>query len=311
MKKKRKLFLFFFTVIFSFYVFAVYGEKEVKSLQNISLQWPVPKDKIKKISSTFAESRLDHFHAGIDIVGENLPVLPVEKGRLLWKKNPVRKKGEIPFGGGITVVLDHGSFWSGYMHLKKISEKIENEINGATILKKEDIIGFSGDTGHSGGAHLHYFIYDQKKRKIYNPLALMPAGIYKNKTAPKIEKFAVLLPENLAEVDLKKEIVMSQDFPVYAQIKDSAEKHERWGVYSLKVYSKKNAQPDVDIVFDHIEFKNNKWRTSNGKAFEDVYYMNWYLLGKNFKRTRFLSLETAGYNAPEKIETIDMKIRDQ
>ena len=44
------------------------------------LNWPVS-DKIKNgISSTFGESRNDHFHGGIDIPGENLPVLPVYKG---------------------------------------------------------------------------------------------------------------------------------------------------------------------------------------------------------------------------------------
>ena len=310
MKYRKNKILIIFAPLFLITFFAAYSQKPEISSKKLSFQWPVSKDKITKISSTFGESRLDHFHAGVDISGEDLPIYPVEKGRLLWKRNPVRKKGEIPFGGGITVVIDHDSFWSGYMHLKKLSEPIEKNKNNETIEKK-DSIGISGDTGHSGGAHLHFFVFDNKKRKIYNPLGLMPEGVYANKTPPTIEKYAILLPERLAEVELDKEIVMSGNFPVYAKIKDSSEKHERWGIYYLKAYSRPGDKPDIDILFDHIELKDARWRASNGKVFEEVYYLNWYLLGNNYKKTRYIFLETGGYNAPKKTEEIQMKIRDQ
>ena len=76
--------------------------------QNPALEWPVEKDKKYQISSTFGESRLDHFHNGIDLPGEGFKVLSPRDARLLYRINAEAIPGEMPFGGGNTIVLDHG-----------------------------------------------------------------------------------------------------------------------------------------------------------------------------------------------------------
>ncbi|MDH5718428.1 MAG: M23 family metallopeptidase [Spirochaetia bacterium] len=296
-------------------VIYVISNQNMLSIENNDqpINWPISSDKFKNISSTFGESRLDHFHAGIDIPGEDLPVYPISKGRLLWKTTAHHKKGEIPFGTGMTVIVDHGKFWSGYMHLKNIAanEEKENQTDNTNLYEKNQIIGYTGNTGRSGGAHLHYFIYDSQKKKIYNPLMLMPKGVSLDIKTPEIQNYGILLPDKIAEVDLKKEIIMSQEFPIYAKIKDSGEKNERWGIYYLKAFNNKNTQPIFEVVFDNLNFLNGRWRTSNNKSFDDVYYQNWYNIGTGYKKTRFLMLETGGLFGPSNIESIDLKVRDK
>ena len=57
---------------------------------------------------------------------------------------------------GSHVVIDHARFrdgtaglWMGYMHLSKIKVKPGQKV------KKGQIIGWSGNTGHTSGPHLH------------------------------------------------------------------------------------------------------------------------------------------------------------
>ena len=73
------------------------------------LEWPVEKDKKYQISSTFGESRLDHFHNGIDLPGEGSKVLAPKDGRVLYRINSEFTPGEMPYGGGNTLILDHGT----------------------------------------------------------------------------------------------------------------------------------------------------------------------------------------------------------
>ena len=65
-----------------------------------AFEWPVEKDKKYQISSTFGESRIDHFHNGIDLPGEGSKVLAPKDGRVLYRMNSEFTPGEMPYGGG-------------------------------------------------------------------------------------------------------------------------------------------------------------------------------------------------------------------
>ena len=272
------------------------------------LQWPVEDHIPYQISSTFGESRIDHFHNGLDIPGKNLKIRPLKKGRLSWYKKTVTRSGELPFGGGKTVVLDHGDIQTGYMHLTTINEKL---IQSKTV-SNDKYLGTSGNTGHSGGAHIHFFLYSPEKKKFFNPLSQLSNLHYKDEKPPEVRGFAVKLPDSIEQVNLTRPLVMSKEFPLYAQLVDRGLFSERWGVYELSVFHKSSSEkPLFHIVFDTLHFSKNRWRASNGKTFDQVYYQNWYYLGRGFKASRELKWKARGYSGPSSEFNYSLNIRDR
>jgi len=303
--------LFAFIAIASFsglVVGALFSQSANSSLnQNKIFSWPVNTQLKLRISSTFGESRLDHFHNGLDIAGKNLKVSSMADGVVLWKTEAIHKPGEIPFGGGKTIIVDSGEHWAGFMHLNSI-ERLPQDAK----VKQGSLIGRSGDTGHSGGAHLHFFLYEKNTQKIYNPLLVLESNsLYKNTTAPRVKGYGVKLPDQFTQLNIKRSFRMSQDYPLYGKIVDSATGRERWGVYKIDVfYNEKMDKPARSIVFDYIHYQNGKWQTSGGLFFNEVYFENWYRFGTGFKKAGKLIWVASGYQGPVKQEIIELNITD-
>lgn len=276
----------------------------VPNLPSLKFDWPIPLEYITRISSTFGESRLDHFHSGVDIPGDGLPVFPMRDGRFIFKTMGNHKMNELPFGGGGTVIIEHGSEWSGYMHLKKITlDKNSKEVS------EKSQIGLTGNTGHSSGAHLHFFVFNTKENKMYNPLPFLPKDVLNDELPPKIENFLVQLPNKVSQVDINKKFRMSQDFPILATITDQGQKqYDRWGVYFLRVYNQKEALPAKEIVFDYLLFQQGQWLTSNFLSFDDVYFLNYYVLGNQFRDSKTLVIETGGLSGPKAKKSYELNI---
>ncbi|WP_088322785.1 M23 family metallopeptidase [Polaribacter tangerinus] len=137
------------------------------------------------LSGTFGELRSNHFHSGIDIKTqgkEGLKVLASASGYVSRIK--VQQYG---YGKAIYVTHPNG-YTSVYGHLSKFSSEIERYVKAIQykkkayqtgniypkknkfIIKKGDVIAFSGDTGGSGGPHLHFEIRDTKTENIINPM---------------------------------------------------------------------------------------------------------------------------------------------
>ncbi len=267
------------------------------------LQWPAIIKPEMQISSTFGESRVDHFHNGVDIPGEGLKVLPVKEGEVLWYTEGRQRPNELPFGGGRTLLLRHGNLVSGYMHLKSIESKILKIGKAGT----NDILGLTGNTGHSGGPHLHFFVFDIEKKKMYNPLLLLPPGHAHDTQPPVRKEMVVILPDRLAVVNPEKEFTMSGDYPVGIRLVDSGLGRERWGVYTFRVQNKRG---DVthEVKFDILQFKDGRWVTSGGLNFDEVFRESFYLLGKNIRQMKTFSVHAGGYTGPAYSETFDLKI---
>lgn len=134
-------------------------------------------------SGTFGELRSNHFHSGLDLKTEGkegLPVYAAADGEI------VRIKVS-HFGYGKALYIKHPNGYSTvYAHLKNFSPKIEAYVKkrqyakesyeiqlypekGTLTVKKGEVIAASGNTGGSGGPHLHYEIRDSKARPM-NPL---------------------------------------------------------------------------------------------------------------------------------------------
>ncbi|MGO4905829.1 M23 family metallopeptidase [Flavobacterium sp. W20_MBD1_R3] len=143
-----------------------------------------PLDIPMQLSGNFGELRPNHFHAGFDIrtqQKEGLKVYAVADGYVSRIKIST-------FGNGKTIYINHpNGYTSVYGHLKMANGEIENYIKkthykeesfeiemffkpNEMVVKKDDIIAFSGNTGSSEGPHLHFEFRDSKTEFIINPM---------------------------------------------------------------------------------------------------------------------------------------------
>lgn len=97
-------------------------------------------------------------HQGIDLAA------PVGTRVLAVADGTVQKAQWDPNGGGNYIQIDHGTgpdgknYKSQYLHLKSFA------VTPGETVKQGQVIGYSGNTGNSGGPHLHYGVKvnDQK-----------------------------------------------------------------------------------------------------------------------------------------------------
>jgi hypothetical protein len=144
--------------------------------------WPL--DSPFVITGNYGELRPNHFHTGLDFSTGgrmNLPVYSVEEGY-------VSRVRVGPGGYGKCVYITHpqGKV-SVYAHLNSFSLKIDKIVREQQIamqnyevevlprprtvyVRKNEIIGLSGNTGSSTGPHLHFEIRDEITEVPLNPL---------------------------------------------------------------------------------------------------------------------------------------------
>lgn len=145
--------------------------------------FPINPNQQNYLAGGMGDLRSDHFHAGIDIKTqgrEGLPVYATGDGYI----SEVRVQTS---GYGNVIFITHpNGFVSVYGHLKTFAEPLARFVNNKRIEKQTfeirlvlqpnefevargQIIGFSGNTGGSGGPHLHFEIRDTRNT-ILNPL---------------------------------------------------------------------------------------------------------------------------------------------
>lgn len=137
------------------------------------------------LSGTFGELRSNHFHAGLDIKTQRkngLNVYATADGYVSRIKVSLWGYGKVIYishPNGYTTVYAHLSkFGDGIQeYVKKIQYKKQRYETGnifpkkdELLVKKGQIIGYSGSTGGFVAPHLHYEIRDTKTEHIINPL---------------------------------------------------------------------------------------------------------------------------------------------
>lgn len=162
-------------------------------LAQLQAQKAIPKDYFSSplkinLSTTgsFAEVRPNHFHSGIDFSvqkKEGLPVYAAADGFISRIKVS-------PVGFGNALYIDHpNGFTTVYAHLKGYNDTITKYLRtnqyklksfpvdlfpknkkDLIYVKKGQLIGYTGNSGSSGGAHLHFEIRNTKTENIINPL---------------------------------------------------------------------------------------------------------------------------------------------
>ncbi|WP_298512780.1 M23 family metallopeptidase [uncultured Kordia sp.] len=202
------IFLFFFSFAFS-----------QTKIKNVDFRSPLDIPII--LSGTFGELRSNHFHSGIDIKTkqkEGFEVFAIGDGHISRIKIQ-------HWGFGKALYLTHSNgYTSVYAHLKKLSPKLEaylkkqqyNKESYAIqlypkptelVVKKGEVIAYSGNSGSSGGPHLHFEIRDSASK----PMNPMLFGIeVKDSHNPTVNGVYAYALSDSAQVNASNKIVQLQ-----------------------------------------------------------------------------------------------------
>jgi hypothetical protein len=136
------------------------------------------------LSGSFGEIRRNHFHSGIDIRTESVqgkPIYAIADGyvsRVNISSGGFGKALYIMHPNGYTSLYAHLrnyagpiAVWVRSQQFKKESFAMDVEVpDGMLKVKKGDLVAYSGNSGASGGPHLHFEIRDAKTQEIIDPL---------------------------------------------------------------------------------------------------------------------------------------------
>lgn len=291
-KMIQRLFLFLFLINVSFSGFsqADYPQNYFRSPLDIPLV----------LSGTFGELRGNHFHSGIDIKTQGVvghKVYAVADGYVSRIKISA-------YGYGNALYITHpNGYVSVYAHLQRYNDTITGIMKwvqyqrksfeveyfpGRTSIrvKKGDLIGLAGNSGSSGGPHLHFEIRKAQNSHPLNPF-LFGYKIADNQY-PKISRLAVynyITPYNLPkkEYRLKQSgkkvrmpstdtLLVHQDFFVGVQSIDQLNGAvNKNGIYRLQYFI------DTNLFFDFVV---------NELDFSQKRYINSYIDYKSYKENK-------------------------
>ena len=142
-----------------------------------------PMDITLVAAGTFAELRSNHFHSGIDLKTQQREGLDV----IASAGGFVSRIKISHFGYGKALYITHpNGYTTVYGHLQRFNERLESYLKAKQYenesyeielfpnaeelpISENEVVAFSGNTGGSGGPHLHFEIRDNAERPI-NPM---------------------------------------------------------------------------------------------------------------------------------------------
>lgn len=141
------------------------------------------------LSGNFGELRSNHFHSGIDFKTQGREGIAVKA----VKAGYISRINVSPYGYGRALYIDHpDGTTSVYGHLSRFAPEIESAVRDSQYTKETfpltlyykreipvaqgEIIAYSGNSGSSGGPHLHFEI-----RNTYSENPIDPLRFYRDK----------------------------------------------------------------------------------------------------------------------------------
>lgn len=232
------------------------------------------------LSGGFGELRATHFHTGVDFKTggkEGVPVICVADG-------VVARVNVSPVGYGLALYVEHGDGTTTvYGHLQRYNKKIaavvrdiqyrnesfaiDEDVKGNRLFFRQgDTLAFSGNTGSSGGPHLHFEIRETKTEKVINPLhhykvkdnippKIRAVYLYRISNQGEVERFREIIPRDLQNgtYNCGKSVVPSGKIGIGVWIEDLMD--DSWsklGVYGMEVFA--NGEKIMDMRVDTLSF---------------------------------------------------------
>lgn len=199
-----KIAVAFAAAICPFFASAQFSPPEEKFPAGETFLYPINPGLPGSLAGTMGELRSTHFHSGLDIRTNNVIGLPV----LASKSGYVSRVSVGPVGYGNVIYVTHpDGYTTIYAHLDKFKGNLGEHVlkehyrqRTATIdlhfkptqfpVRRGDTIAFSGNSGSSGGPHLHFDIRD-KNNYALNPLLVESFPEIRDELPPAVEKVAL------------------------------------------------------------------------------------------------------------------------
>ncbi len=143
-----------------------------------------PLDIPLELAGSFAEIRSNHFHSGMDLRTEQREGLPV----YCAADGYVSRIKISPYGYGKAIYVTHPEgYVTVYAHLQKFNQEIDSLLRlqhklkesyevdwflkeGQINLKRGQHMAWSGNSGGSGGPHLHFEVRDSRTEQCLDPM---------------------------------------------------------------------------------------------------------------------------------------------
>lgn len=170
-----------FRILFSI-LLTIFFQSFRAQYNGLGFSYPLDRDVV--VTGNYGEIRPNHFHAGLDFSTDpvaNLPIKSVGDGYVSRIKISSVGYGRVLYithPNGYVSVYAHQKMYStkidAYIKQKQIEQK-KNEIEilpspNELIIKKGEVIGYTGNSGSSTGPHLHFEIREEKSEIPINPL---------------------------------------------------------------------------------------------------------------------------------------------
>ncbi len=250
-----------------------------------------PMDIAPSVSGSFAELRSNHFHSGIDLSTQGKIGIPV-KSMDVGKVSRI-KISSVGYGNAIYIAHPNG-YTTVYGHLDKYAPRIDSIITAqqyknqtfeidyfpveTIAVSRGEIIAYSGNTGSSGGPHLHYEIRDTKTEEPLNPFPFQ--DIIKDDVRPK------LLTIRLYPLDEGSTIngtATAKNFEVVFYD----------GAYHLKGNPKIYASGKVGVGIEMLDYMTGSWKKCGvnrlNMKVDGVDYFGWRLDRFSFDESRYIN----------------------
>ena len=174
-----------FKTIISFLFVLISSQTEAQRLSN-------PFDFPMQLSGGFCDLRANHYHAGIDFRTKS------SEGHAMHAvlRGYISRVSVSPWGYGLAIYVTHpdDSLITVYGHLQRYTYRIAELVKkkqyekesytvdiqfepGALPVKQGNLIGYSGNSGNSGGPHLHFEVRDMRTNELIDPLVFFKSHI--------------------------------------------------------------------------------------------------------------------------------------